>query len=107
MARKIEGWIITCDRYVAFLDIMGFRDRVFRESHEEVKKMLESLRPAIEFIKIREKKIKGNRNKLIYNDIDYPTGPTVFLVSFSDSFILISRDSSMNSAYGILLYAIV
>lgn len=50
MEKKKGGWKTTCERFVAYLDIMGFKDRVYRESHEDVRKMLESLRSAIDVI---------------------------------------------------------
>ncbi len=34
MTKEIKWWRNTCERYVSFLNIMGFRDRVFRESYE-------------------------------------------------------------------------
>jgi hypothetical protein len=84
MTEEIENWNITCNRFVAFLDIMGFRDRVYRESHEDVKKMLESFLPAIRAVEFAFKQkpdttiIKTNTKPII----------------FSDSIILVSKDDS-------------
>jgi len=55
-------WNETPNIFVAFLDIMGFRDRIFRNSHADVRKMLDLLRPTIEGLKIKaENKLKYQR----------------------------------------------
>ena len=95
MAEKIEGWNPTCNRFVAFLDIMGFRYRVFRDTHEEVKVMLESLRPIIESLEKEARKILGEKEK--YGTTKFTHAP-LFPVSFSDSIILFSSDDSDFSA---------
>jgi hypothetical protein len=98
MAEKIDGWNPTCKRFVAFLDIMGFRERVFRESHEEVKKMLESLLPAIGFIENYAKEWTDTKRVQEVRKIDSSFTPhIVFPVLFSDSIILISSDDSESS----------
>ncbi len=98
-------WNDTCDRFVAFLDIMGFKDRVFREEHEDVKKMLLSLRKPISTI---EENVK---NPLIQQVLksqdkdDVITHPSiVYPVTFSDSIILISDDASDISAMFLFSY---
>ena len=37
---KKEQWMPTAERFVCFLDIMGFKDMVMRNSHESIYKML-------------------------------------------------------------------
>jgi hypothetical protein len=106
MAEKIQDWKTTCERYVAFLDIMGFRERVFRDSHKQVKNMFESLYPTIALFKDLAKKKLGR--KTIDNDLDkeyasfFPSA--VFPVTFSDSIILVSNGGSLGSANSVLLY---
>jgi hypothetical protein len=34
------NWKITNERFVAYIDIMGFKDLVMRSTHEEVYKMM-------------------------------------------------------------------
>lgn len=97
MPKITSVWKNTCKRYVAFLDIMGFRDMVFRESHDVVKGKLESLRPTIEMMKvITEVHLSKENNK----SLDQAFG--VFPVTFSDSIIMISYDESNASAMSIL-----
>jgi hypothetical protein len=105
MAKKIKYWNNTCERFVVFLDIMGFRDRVFRGSHGDVKKMLESLHPAIESIE----KLAINMDQYItiktHEDDHSLKISAVFPVSFSDSIILISNEASIFSAFKIFTNA--
>jgi hypothetical protein len=99
MVKKIKNWIPTCNRFVAFLDIMGFRERVYRESHENVKRLLESLYPTIEKTeKIAKDWLAGKRLKIkVDNDVHFFPSPAVYPVLFSDSIILISSDRFMIS----------
>lgn len=99
------AWNTTCKRFVAFLDIMGFKDKVFRESHEKVKSMLESLRPTIALIENSTK--AGLIQRIIKSpgkDDIVSTPSAVFPVTFSDSIILISGDDSDISAPFIFTY---
>ena len=36
-------WEITTDRYVAFIDIMGFKDMVARSTHDEIYQMMKEI----------------------------------------------------------------
>jgi len=83
MVEKTEGWKDTCERYVAFLDIMGFKDRLQRDGHEKVKEMLESLHPTISTIEQIASYFSGSKKTA-----------TVKPVVFSDSIILVSSDKS-------------
>ena len=38
--RNMEDWNITDERFIVFLDIMGFKDFVARKSHKEVYDMM-------------------------------------------------------------------
>ncbi len=96
MAEEASGWESTCERYVAFLDIMGFRDMVFRESHEKIKEMFECLRPTIESIRKEANAIIGKERVKTKNTPT--TYSTIFPISFSDSIILFSSNNSNQSA---------
>jgi hypothetical protein len=99
MAKEVIKWNPTCKRFVAFIDIMGFREMVLRRSHKEVRTLLESFQPTIGEIEEHAKKVlsasrqkarKTNREKTV-----------VRVVSFSDSIILVSSDDSEDSAFDI------
>ena len=83
-----KHWKPTCNRFVAFLDILGFKDRVFREKHQDVLNNLLDFRKTLQEI---DNTSKG----------DIPATIKSFTVKpamFSDSIILFSSDSSLMSA---------
>lgn len=80
-------WINTNNRFVAFFDIMGFKNLVSTRTHEEVIKLMEVISA---FAKI----IDNNKFK------EYSILKTTI---FSDSIIIISSDDSIDSAIHIML----
>jgi hypothetical protein len=94
MAKKIENWNPTCNRFVAFIDIMGFRDFVYRNSHSDVNDKLNLLYPYLASIAQRA---KSTSNDKIVKMTARP-------VIFSDSIILASSDDSEQAAED-MLYA--
>lgn len=80
-----KEWNVTTNRYVAFLDIMGFKDLVSRSSHEDIYHMMQSIENA----------------KNINENIKWGKGEDKFIKStfYSDSIILYSKDDSQDSAH--------
>ncbi|MFR9543268.1 MAG: hypothetical protein SNH27_14580 [Rikenellaceae bacterium] len=72
-------WKITDNRFVAFLDIMGFKDMVMRKSHEEVLNDLE--------------KLNSVKNKI--KEIE-DLGESIYITIFSDSVVVFSKDDTEN-----------
>jgi hypothetical protein len=106
MTEELKGWEDTCERFVAFLDIMGFKDRLQRDGHEKVKEMFESLRPTIEDIKRSKKVIYAKQVKLTNaNSAIDDLSSLIYPVTFSDSIILFSKDKSDDSAIEIIVNA--
>jgi hypothetical protein len=94
----LRNWDVTCERFVAFLDIMGFRDTVFRQSHENVKKILYSLHPVIGFFEdLAKKELHQKAIKTSKGDV-FLKSSFVYPISFSDSILLVSNDCSEISA---------
>jgi len=87
---KANPWIPTCNRFVAFMDIMGFRDMVYRNSHNEVMRMMQQFKETIKLID------KGDQSSI------QREGTKVKPVIFSDSVILFSNDGSARSLKEIL-----
>jgi len=105
MAEEKVKWVDTCDRYVAFLDIMGFKDRVYREKHEEVGLMLESLRPTVSDIEQTSKAyLSGTSKEIRKGFAKLMNSALIRIISFSDSIMLISNNDSDLSATMILYY---
>ncbi len=91
--------------FVAFLDIMGFKERLQRNGHGKVNKMFDSLLPTIEEIKksLEKPRIKRTLKTPGEDDIiSYPSAVTS--VIFSDSIILITDDDSEISAMFLFHY---
>ncbi len=79
-----SDWSITTNRYVGFIDIMGFKDMVARSTHEEIYVMMQE----IESTKKANENIKWSGNE----------EPKVMSTFYSDSIILYSKDDSEDSA---------
>jgi hypothetical protein len=100
MAKKlVDNTPHNC--YVAFLDIMGFKDRLLKDGHEKVGELLNMfhdkelsfIKKLTEGIYLKEQtKTRNNRFKI-----------KVGLVSFSDSIILFSHDDRYTSARDVFL----
>jgi len=108
MAEKIKGWEDTCERFVAYIDIMGFKNMVLRKSHKEINDMFDSLLPTIETIK------KSLKSPFVLRILKSPgkddivsTPSAVFPVMFSDSIILISNDDTEISSLFIFAYILM
>lgn len=82
---KEKSWIPTNNRFVVFMDIMGFKDFVARNPHKEVYNMMSKLSISKEVVDMTLSDSdldKKYRNKELYT------------TSFSDSLILFSKDDS-------------
>lgn len=80
---KNTNWQITCNRYVGFIDIMGFKDLVLKSTHLEVYNMM---------IKIEECKSFNENIKWGKLDTKFVT-----TTNYSDSIMIYSKDDSFNS----------
>lgn len=76
-----KSWNVTDKRFVCFLDIMGFKDMVMRNSHENIYKMLE------EFSKHRA----TLESKNLPSEYEPESMKTV---SFSDSIVIFTKNDS-------------
>lgn len=104
MEEKIEGWNPTCNRFVAFLDIIGFKDMVLRNSHLEVYNILKSFQPTIQKIEEHAKSFLDGKAIIINEEGKEDKSPIVRSVLFSDSIILISNGDSLLSASYMFLH---
>ncbi|MBO7242652.1 MAG: hypothetical protein J6V19_03205 [Alistipes sp.] len=80
MKKKLinRGWDIKTNRCVAFLDIMGFKDLVARNTHQKIYEMLNAITQ-------------------IQNIIEYSDKDSIFITKFSDSIAIFSKDSKTES----------
>lgn len=89
MAKK---WEITTDRYVAFLDIMGFKDLVQKMDHNAVLKKLMDISESRDTLKL----VNEHRNQNIALG-------TTKSYTFSDSIFIFSRSDSEEDAHKLVV----
>jgi hypothetical protein len=81
-------WDITANRYVAYLDIMGFKDMVARSTHDQIYSMMKEI----------NNEVKSN------TEIRWIKGPIKYVetTTYSDSLIIYSKDDSYESLYSFI-----
>jgi hypothetical protein len=97
-----EAWPVTANRFVAFFDILGFKEMVLKSTHLEVLRNLSLFQRTVsKFGSISEE------NYMKKNGV---TGDQVHAVTFSDSLILFSKGDEPRDllkiifdAYGVLV----
>src|ERR1700744_2479239 len=88
-----EDWKITTNRFVAFFDILGFKDLVERSAHAEVVSKLMTLKKALKKLE----NIYADESFKKY-DMEETKG-----ITFSDSIIIFSKSDTAKDANKILL----
>jgi hypothetical protein len=83
-----KKWDITDNRYVAYIDIMGFKDLVARSKHEDIYGMMKKI--AI------SKKINSSVNW------GHVNSNLISTTMYSDSIMLYSKDGSYESLYSLI-----
>ncbi|MBL7067074.1 MAG: hypothetical protein ISS29_04370 [Candidatus Marinimicrobia bacterium] len=83
-----QNWIPTDKRFVVFLDILGFKDLVMRSTHEDIYKLLTGIS---EYRKIIDHMPESKKFPELFGNSG------LYTVSFSDSIILFSKDSTIDS----------
>ncbi len=84
-SNKKTNWKTTDKRFVAFLDILGFKDKVMRSTHEEIYAELNKISTAKRNL---EESVNKDIIQSTFNDVD------IYIVSFSDSIVLFSKNDS-------------
>lgn len=89
MKQEYENWNATTDRFVGFFDIMGFKDNVLKNKHEDILKMLENIK------NINTAIIDGTMQNMAAN-----TNLRSF--QFSDSFFIFSVSNTPRDLFNLL-----
>ena len=84
----------TCDRFIAYFDVMGFKDFSYRNSHEDVAKMMNLLSTQVQDIRDVEEELL---NQEIETKVDLEKA-IIMPVIFSDTIILISGSNTIYDA---------
>ena len=82
MAKKKTKWKITTTRFIAYLDILGFKDKVMRSTHKKIHeelKQLSNIKKSLE----KSSTLKANEDSEVY------------IVTFSDSIVIFSKNDSI------------
>lgn len=89
-------WNIKNDRFIAFIDIMGFSNYVYRNAHASVDKRMRAFQDIINDHEVGMKSVSKEVQR---------KHKSLRTVCFSDSVLLISSDSSYDSLTNILMYS--
>lgn len=81
---KKTNWKTTDNRFVAFLDLLGFKDKVMRKTHNQIYDELSKISAS----KKKIEEISAITEKGYFADAD------IYIVSFSDSIVLFSKNDS-------------
>lgn len=93
---EVDKWKdITCNRFITFIDIMGFKDFVARSTHEDVEKTLSQF---IETFDTELITLMTKDQKVTFDE------SLVKPIIFSDSIILMTKDESLESAASLIIY---
>jgi len=88
------NWKITDKRYVAFFDIMGFKELVERNSHNFIVEKLRDLRKTISILE------NLHAFKTFLKDVEVIESKSI---SFSDSIMIFSKDDTLESLNKIII----
>lgn len=88
-------WEITANRFVVFLDIMGFKDFVQRNPHDVVFEKMKRIAD------LRQKLETYSSKQTSYEDADYE----LEVINYSDSIMIFSKNDSQNAFESIKIAA--
>ncbi|MFN3753834.1 hypothetical protein [Flavobacterium sp.] len=83
---KKTNWKTTDKRFVAFLDILGFKDSVMRNTHDDIYSKLTSINKV-------KKTIENSNNNESF--VEYYFDSEVYIVNFSDSIVIFSKNDDV------------
>lgn len=92
---KQMKWQPKSNRFVAFFDILGFKERVMRESHDETFELLKTINGATSLIENRVNSHSESERK----------DTAIYIVTFSDSIIMFSKNDNEDSFSKFMLSA--
>src|SRR5437867_3732968 len=82
-------WPSDCNRFIGFIDIMGFKDMIARKSHEEIGKKLLMLTYS------REGLQKFTKSPFLKSNEQLEKEEIVRSLMFSDSILFITRGNTL------------
>lgn len=97
-------WNSSTNRFLAFFDIMGFKDFIYRNQHEVVRQRMDKVHETISPLKRNAKNILTSDEIDVDSD-EYKEYGFIRPIVFSDSVVLVSNPENEHDANGILLAA--
>lgn len=88
---KME-WRITNNRFIAFFDIMGFKNLVQTHRHQDVLNLMKKIADFVQIIDSNGFKSRGSRTE-------------IKTVIFSDSIVLMSNNDTIGSAINVMVHS--
>jgi hypothetical protein len=88
-----NDWAEDCDRFIGFIDIMGFKDLVARKPHQEIKHMLLQMN--------QTRSILLNMLAESHNESSEATDTRVRSISFSDSVVFVTKSDSPKDLFNL------
>lgn len=88
-----DDWEVDCDRFIGFIDIMGFKDLVARRPHQEIKHMLLQMNQTRSILL----NLLGKKHK----DGSENQDTRIRSVSFSDSVLFITKSNSPKDLFNL------
>lgn len=101
----MSKWPVTADRYVAFIDIMGFRNLLLKTPPEQMYRIMKALHHRARLAERQAKGMFSGSRKSIFK-MDEKGTAFIQVVQFSDSIIAFTRDASPISSITIRLASI-
>jgi len=92
-------WNVMSNRYVAFMDIMGFKNMVDREKHQDILQKMITFHQPIEVIN-NDSEVRLLSKKLTEVSVDEPF---TRVITFSDSIIFVTNDGTERSGINICI----
>jgi hypothetical protein len=88
-----DEWEVDCDRFIGFIDIMGFKDLVARRPHQEIKHMLLQMNQTRNILLgiLGKSDKEGSKNQ----------DTRVKSISFSDSILFITKSDSPKDLFNL------
>ena len=94
MEEKQAAWQTTDSRFVAFVDILGFKELVATSNHEDIYRKLHAISESKKFLQ--------GTSDVPESQARYQ-GSNIYIASFSDSIVVFSKSDSIDNFYSFLI----
>lgn len=97
-------WNTNGNKFIAFFDIMGFKDFIYRNTHEDVRNRMEKIFETIKPLKRNAKNLLAS-DEIDINSEEYTDYGFIRPIVFSDSVVFVSNSENKHDASGMILAA--